>query len=234
VTTLFISDLHLSDDHPELLDQFEAFIAQQATQAEALYILGDLFEAWIGDDCKSAAADRVAEALHALSTRGTRIYFIHGNRDFLLGQQYADRCGMILLPDPSLIDCEGKKVLITHGDLLCTDDKNYQKLRRIVHTRWIQRLFLALPLSFRETLAKALRKESMKANPHKIAALMDTTPATVAAWFQVHDLQLMVHGHTHKPAHHQVGNTHRYVLGAWDIKPIVLVYAGGQWILKEL
>lgn len=234
MTTLFISDLHLSDTSPTSLEQFEHFIATQASQAQTLYILGDLFEAWVGDDDPSVTAGRVARALNSLSTLGTKIYFIHGNRDFLIGPQYAAACGMTVLPDPSIIDCEGKKMLVTHGDLLCTDDKSYQNMRKFFHTAWVQRLFLALPRFIREKVASMMRQQSGKAHTYKSNTAMDVNAQTASSWFETHHCELMVHGHTHKPQHHQVKNTHRYVLGAWDIKPVILVMAGGQMILKEL
>ncbi len=223
MTTLFISDLHLSDNHPETLKLFESFIATEASQAQALYILGDLFEAWVGDDDPSETAGRVAQALSALADLGTKIYYIHGNRDFLLGQAYADQCKMSLLPDPSLIDCEGKKILISHGDLLCTDDASYQTMRQIFHTSWVQKCFLMLPRFVREKIANLMRKQSGQAHSNKTPASMDAKPETVNAWFNQYACEFMVHGHTHKPFHHQVKNTHRYVLGAWDIEPKVLL-----------
>jgi UDP-2,3-diacylglucosamine hydrolase len=223
MTTLFISDLHLADNNPVTLALFESFIATQASQAQSLYILGDLFEAWVGDDDPSDAARRVAQALSVLARQGTKIYYVHGNRDFLLGQHYADQCKMILLPDPSLIDCEGKKILISHGDLLCTDDKAYQAMRRFFHKPWVQRLFLALPRFIREKIADLMRKQSGQSHANKTPASMDAHPETVQAWFNQYQCELMVHGHTHKPFHHQVKNTHRYVLGAWDIEPKVLL-----------
>jgi UDP-2,3-diacylglucosamine hydrolase len=213
MTTLFISDLHLSDNNPATLKLFERFIATQASQAQALYILGDLFEAWVGDDDNSEAARRVAEALSALTDSGTKIYYVHGNRDFLIGQDYASQCKMTLLPDPSLIDCEGKKILITHGDLLCTDDKPYQKMRKVFHTPWVQKVFLMLPRFIREKIADLMRKQSGQSHSTKTPASMDANPETVQAWFSQYQCELMVHGHTHKPFHHQVKNCHRYVLG---------------------
>lgn len=234
MTTLFISDLHLSDNNPTTLKQFEHFIASQGSQAQSLYILGDLFEAWVGDDDNSDCARRVAQALHSLAVLGIKIYYVHGNRDFLIGEKFAKQCGMELLPDPTVIDCDGKRILITHGDLLCTDDKAYQSMREIFHTPWVQKVFLALPRSIREWVGKKMRDNSGKSHGSKTESMMDANPETVAAWLEKKDCLMMVHGHTHKPFHHQVKNTHRYVLGAWDIKPVILVSAGGQVMLREL
>lgn len=234
MTTLFISDLHLSDDNQETLKQFERFIQNQAQQAEALYILGDLFEVWVGDDDTSQAARSVAERLHDLSAAGTQIYYVHGNRDFLIGEKFAKNCGMTLLPDPTVIECEGKKILVTHGDLLCTKDIPYQKMRRIFHKNWVQTLFLALPRFIREKIGNMMRKQSHESHGDKNLEIMDADPETVDHWLETHKTDYMIHGHTHKPHHHQVKNTHRYVLGAWDIKPMIVVAAGGQLVLKQL
>lgn len=231
MTTLFISDLHLSDHHPDTLAQFESFIAGQARQAHELYILGDLFEAWVGDDDTSDVAGRVARALSALTEAGTKIFYMHGNRDFLLGQAYADRCKMSLLNDPTEIDCEGRKILITHGDLLCLDDKSYQTMRKIFHRPLVQKIFLKLPRFAREKFANLMRKQSNQAQTTKSLASMDVNPEAVQTWFEQHQCELMIHGHTHKPFHHQVKKTHRYVLGAWDMDPKVLLIAGGQILL---
>lgn len=231
MTTLFISDLHLSDTNQQTLTQFEHFIASQGSQAQALYILGDLFEAWVGDDDHSDCARRVAHALNSLSTLGINIYFVHGNRDFLLGEQYAKQCGMTMLSDPTVIDCEGKNILITHGDLLCTGDKAYQKMRIVFRKPWVQRLFLMLPRKIREWIGKQMRSNSSQS---KMADYMDANLDTVSLWFEKNHCDIMVHGHTHKPYHHQVEKTHRYVLGAWDIRPVILVIAGGQVMLREL
>lgn len=234
MTTLFISDLHLGDNHPETLSLFEKFIKEQASQAQTLYILGDLFEVWVGDDDASKTAQTVAELLKSLSDQGTKVYYIHGNRDFLLGPAYAARCGMTVLPDPTEIEIDGKNILLTHGDLLCTDDVEYQKLRRLVRKPWVQKLFLLLPRKLRESIGETLRKESNKAHRYKAESDTDVSPLTVMSWFEQYpEVTVMIHGHTHKPYHHQVKYSHRYVLGAWDIKPVILVMAGGQIILKE-
>lgn len=231
MTTLFISDLHLADQHPETLQLFEKFILNQASQAQALYILGDLFEAWVGDDDQSETAKRVAKALHDLASKGTKVYYIHGNRDFLISKLYADQCGMMLLSDPTVVEIDGKKIVLTHGDLFCTDDIQYQKMRKIFHTPWVQKIFLALPRPFREKVGQFMRQQSSNMKPE---SMMDVNQEAVSACLTQHGAEIMVHGHTHKPFHHQVKNTHRYVLGAWDIKPMVLVMAGGQIILKDL
>ncbi len=153
MSTLFISDLHLDESRPEIVDLFERFLETDARGAEALYILGDLFESWIGDDDDSPLAQRVARALRTLSDSGVPVYFMRGNRDFVLGKDFARKAGMTILDDPTIIDLNGERALLMHGDTLCIDDVSYQKFRRIMHNRWFQRIALALPLSIRRRIA---------------------------------------------------------------------------------
>jgi UDP-2,3-diacylglucosamine hydrolase len=219
MSTLFISDLHLDESRPEIVDVFERFLAGEARGAKALYILGDLFESWIGDDDDSPMADRVARALRALSDSGVPIYFMHGNRDFVLGKDFASKAGMTILDDPTVIDLDGKPALLMHGDTLCTDDVAYQKFRRIMHNRWFQRLALALPLSMRRRIAGRLRGQSQKHIARKTEAIMDVNQSAVEAAMRAHGVRLMIHGHTHRPATHRFdvdGQTaERVVLGDW-------------------
>jgi len=219
MSTLFISDLHLDESRPEIVDLFERFLQTEARGAEALYILGDLFESWIGDDDDSPMADRVARALRALSDSGVPIYFMRGNRDFVLGKDFARKAGMTILDDPTVIDLDGKPVLLMHGDTLCTDDVAYQKFRRIMHNRWFQRVALALPLSMRRRIAGRLRGQSQKHIARKTEAIMDVNQSAVEAAMRAHGVRLMIHGHTHRPATHRFdvdGQTaERVVLGDW-------------------
>ena len=219
MSTLFISDLHLDESRPEIVDVFERFLAEEARGAKALYILGDLFESWIGDDDDSPMADRVARALRALSDSGVPIYFMRGNRDFVLGKDFARKAGMTILDDPTVIDLDGKPVLLMHGDTLCTDDVAYQKFRRIMHNRWFQRVALALPLSMRRRIAGRLRGQSQKHIARKTEAIMDVNQSAVEAAMRAHGVRLMIHGHTHRPATHRFdvdGQTaERVVLGDW-------------------
>jgi UDP-2,3-diacylglucosamine hydrolase len=230
-TAYFISDLHLTTQDPDTLGAFQHFIQSEAIGIDALYILGDLFEAWIGDDDSSACSATVAKTLQGLKQRGTKIYYLRGNRDFLLGEDYAEQCGMTILPDPSVIELGGKPVLLTHGDLLCTDDKAYQRFRSIVQQAWLQKLFLALPLSWRQKVAGFLRGKSKAAGPKKSAAMMDVNTAAVQAMMREHTVDLMIHGHTHRPAEHTHEAGKRYVLGAWDEKRAVLKYEDGAFDL---
>jgi UDP-2,3-diacylglucosamine hydrolase len=219
VNTLFISDLHLSPERPEITALFLAFLRRQARSAEALYILGDLFEVWIGDDDTSPLANQVATALRALRDAGTRVLFIHGNRDFLLGRRYAERAGLELLPETRVIDLHGEPTLILHGDTLCTDDVDYQSFRvRVRNPRW-QRRMLRLPLFLRRFQARRMRRASQRSTRTKPTHITDVNPGAVTAALREHGVRRMIHGHTHRPAIHEFeldGQTaRRIVLGDW-------------------
>ncbi|MDU3719436.1 MAG: UDP-2,3-diacylglucosamine diphosphatase [Klebsiella michiganensis] len=198
MATLFIADLHLQTEEPAITAGFLRFLQGEARRADALYILGDLFEAWIGDDDPNPLHRQIASALKALADSGVPCYFLHGNRDFLVGKRFARESAMTLLPEEKLLDLYGRKVLIMHGDTLCTDDAGYLAFRAKVHNPWIQRLFLALPLFIRRRIAARMRADSKAANSSK-------------SW--------LIHGHTHRPAVHPLeanGQTaYRVVLGAW-------------------
>ena len=233
MATLFISDLHLDADRPGVIALFGAFLDGQARGADALYILGDLFEAWVGDDDPSHAGAFVAGKLRALSASGVPVYFIRGNRDFLLGEAYARRAGMRILPDPAVVVLHGEPTLILHGDLLCTDDTAYQQFRAQTRDpRW-QAQFLAQPLQARLAFAAQARAASQARHGELVAQGMaetigDVAGDTVRAWFARHGLRRMIHGHTHRPAIHVAGDATRIVLGDWYEQGSVLrVDAGG-------
>ena len=230
MATLFISDLHLDETRPHIVDLFTKFLAGEAREAAALYILGDLFESWIGDDGDSALALRVAAETRALRDSGVPVYFMHGNRDFLLGARYAARAGMTLLPDPTIIELEGERVLLMHGDTLCTDDIDYQKFRTLVRDPGWQRQFLAKSLSERRAFAAQARGESRKHTSKARPAIMDVNPAAVETMMRAHGVRRLIHGHTHRPATHQLnldGNAaERIVLGDWYEQSSVLRVAG--------
>ncbi|CAK9884215.1 MAG: UDP-2,3-diacylglucosamine hydrolase [Candidatus Erwinia impunctatus] len=217
--TLFIADLHLSNEEPAITAGFLAFLRQQAPQADALYILGDLFEVWIGDDDANPLHDEVSSALSALTLTGVPCYFIHGNRDFLLGKAFARRCNMTLLPEEQVLTLYGRRIQIMHGDTLCTDDAAYQQFRHKMHQRWRQQLFLWLPLMLRQGIAKKMRQRSQQANQHKTLEIMDVNPQAVEAQMQKHHVHYLIHGHTHRPAIHSLTldgeKAERLVLGAW-------------------
>ncbi|WP_380184296.1 UDP-2,3-diacylglucosamine diphosphatase [Kalamiella sp. sgz302252] len=217
--TLFIADLHLCAEEPAITAGFLAFLRREAFQADALYILGDLFEAWIGDDDPEPLHAEIAAALNALQLAGIPCYFIHGNRDFLLGQRFAKACGMRLLPEEQVLELYGRRVLIMHGDTLCTDDEGYQRFRRKVHQRWLQKLFLSLPLFLRQRIARKMRDGSKQANSSKDVAIMDVNAEAVQAVLSRYQVQYLIHGHTHRPAVHKLNvngvAAERVVLGAW-------------------
>ncbi len=220
MTTLIISDLHLDAARPESTELFGRFVDEQARNADALYILGDLFEAWVGDDDPSATGAIVAEKLFGLHTSGVPVYFMHGNRDFLLGSDYARRAGMTLLPDPSVVMLQGKPTLLMHGDTLCSDDVAYQEFRALTRDpRWRQH-FLSQPLAARLAFAQQARAQSqahqsgLKAQG-KMEAITDVNAVTVESTFARFGIDRMIHGHTHRPAVHAHGNGERIVLGDW-------------------
>ena len=219
MATLFIADLHLQTEEPAITAGFLRFLRGEAKSADALYILGDLFEAWIGDDDPNPLHREMAAAIHALVDSGVPCYFIHGNRDFLIVKRYARESGMTLLPEEQVLDLYGRKVLIMHGDTLCTDDTGYLAFRAKVHTPWIQKVFLALPLFIRNRIAARMRAGSKAANSSKSMTIMDVNPQAVVRVMEKHDVQWLIHGHTHRPdVHSLIANgqpAHRVVLGAW-------------------
>ncbi|CAM7994778.1 UDP-2,3-diacylglucosamine diphosphatase [Lelliottia nimipressuralis] len=219
MATLFIADLHLQTEEPAITAGFLRFLQGEARSADALYILGDLFEAWIGDDDPNPLHREIAAAIKALVDSGVPCFFIHGNRDFLLGKRFARESGMTLLPEEQVLDLYGRQVLIMHGDTLCTDDTGYLAFRAKVHTPWIQTLFLALPLFIRNRIAAKMRAGSKAANSSKSLSIMDVNPQAVIEVMEKHRVQWLIHGHTHRPDVHTLSANgepaHRVVLGAW-------------------
>jgi UDP-2,3-diacylglucosamine hydrolase len=220
MTTLFISDLHLDSSRPEITRLFGDFIDTEAREAEALYILGDLFEAWVGDDDPSETGAYVATKLKSLADSGVQVFFMHGNRDFLVGNDYARRAGMTLLADPVVVDLYGKPTLLTHGDLLCTGDTAYQQFRAQTRNPEWQRQFLAQPLATRLAFAQQARAASQARQGElrdagTMETITDVAPDAVADAFARHGVATMIHGHTHRPAIHRDDGRTRIVLGDW-------------------
>ncbi|MCD9031380.1 UDP-2,3-diacylglucosamine diphosphatase [Luteimonas sp. Y-2-2-4F] len=240
MTTLFISDLHLDPARPEITRLFGGFVDGQARDAEALYILGDLFESWVGDDDPSEAGAFVAGKLAALSGAGVPVWFMHGNRDFLLGRDYAARAGLRLLPDPTVIVLGGRPVLLTHGDLLCTDDVDYQAVRAQTRDPAWQAGMLAQPLQARLAFAQQARAASQARqgalrDAGTMETITDVAPATVDATFARYGVDTMIHGHTHRPAIHRLdGGRRRIVLGDWYAQGSVLRADGDDFRLEGL
>lgn len=220
MTTLFISDLHLDAERPAMTDLFGEFIDGEARSAEALYVLGDLFEAWVGDDDPSDAGAFVAEKLRGLRDAGVPVYFMRGNRDFLLGNAYAERAGITILPDPAVVMLHGNPVLLMHGDTLCSDDVAYQAFRSQTRDPQWQRKFLSQPLAARLAFAQQARAGSQAhqsglKEQGSLEAITDVNTATVESTLARFGIDRMIHGHTHRPAVHAHANGERIVLGDW-------------------
>jgi UDP-2,3-diacylglucosamine hydrolase len=203
MATLFISDLHLEDKRPEITGLLSSFLRNTATDAEALYILGDLFEFWIGDDFLSQTASEVAGELKQLSDGGVPVYFQHGNRDFLLGENYAAKSGMQLLPEQLTVDLYGRPTLLLHGDSLCTDDVEYQAFRVQARNPAFQAMFLAQSVEKRLEMAASARDASKQHTGNIDMAIMDVNETTVREAFSQSGNRYMIHGHTHRPDVHE-------------------------------
>jgi UDP-2,3-diacylglucosamine hydrolase len=226
MATLFISDLHLEDGRAETTALLLSFLAREAAGADALYILGDLFEYWVGDDAPSACAIDVATALRKLSDAGLPCYFQHGNRDFLIGEEYAALAGFKILPEEFVTELYGERVLLMHGDSMCTDDVVYQEFRALVRDPEWQREILRQPVAERVTLARDARDASAQHKGKVGMEIMDVNAGEVAAAFERHGVQRMIHGHTHRPAIHDLvingQRAQRIVLGDWYTRGSVL------------
>jgi UDP-2,3-diacylglucosamine hydrolase len=221
MTTLFISDLHLHEGRPEVMQWLREFLAGPARQADALYILGDLFEYWIGDDALSPLASEVALHTARLSAAGVPCHFIHGNRDFLLGQHYAERAGLRLLGEEVVVDLYGRATLLLHGDTLCIDDVEYQAFRRQSRDPDWQAAVLARSVEERLRMAREAREASRQHTGSMSMEIMDVNPAAVLNAFGRHGVNRMIHGHTHRPAFHEHplrdgSSGQRIVLADWD------------------
>lgn len=238
VHTLFISDLHLDDARPHIVADFERFCAGEAPHADALYVLGDLFEAYIGDDDDAALNARVAVALRGVADAGVPVSYIAGNRDFLLGGAYADRCGMQILADGTTVDLYGTPTLLLHGDVLCTDDAAYLAFRRQVRDPAWQAAFLAQPLAARRAFAAQARDASRTHTARTDMAIMDVNQAAVEAALRDTGVTRMIHGHTHRPAIHDFTldgkPAQRIVLGDWYEQGSLLRVAPGSAELAGL
>jgi UDP-2,3-diacylglucosamine hydrolase len=222
MATLFISDLHLHESRPQITRAFFHFLHTQAKNAEKLYILGDFFDAWIGDDDDSPLNVEVAHELKKLNDSGTQIFLMHGNRDFLLGERFAQQAGAKTIAEYSKVDLYGQPTLLLHGDSLCTDDTEYMAFRQQVRSPLWQQQILAQPLAARRLLAAQLREKSQAMNSLKAEDIMDVNQAEVIRVMQDADVKRLIHGHTHRPARHALtinGETaERIVLGDWHDK----------------
>jgi len=215
MSVLFISDLHLAPERPAVTRAFLSFLSDRASASESLYILGDLFEAWIGDDDPSAMAAEVQDALRNLSDSGVNLFIQQGNRDFLLGKRFTKRCGAVMLGDEHIIEYAGHRALAMHGDSLCTDDIDYQRFRRKARNPIYKWCLSHLPLKRRQKLATDWRAKSMAANSNKASAIMDVNAQAVATVMDNHGVEVLIHGHTHRPNRHALASGERIVLGDW-------------------
>jgi UDP-2,3-diacylglucosamine hydrolase len=238
MATLFVSDVHLSARRPEIVDAFEAFLDDQARRADAVYVLGDLFDEWLGDDDDRAPHPRVTDSLARLSDSGVPVSIMHGNHDFLLGAGFERLSRCRLIPDPSVVEVAGTRVLLMHGDILCTRDADYQAFRKMTRDPDTQREFLNLPLAARAERAAALRGQSREAMRLKPEDIMDVTPEAVVEAMRRHDVRHFIHGHTHRPAVHRlevVGESAvRIVLGDWYEQDSVLIWSPADYRLGRI
>jgi UDP-2,3-diacylglucosamine hydrolase len=217
--TFFISDLHLDGARSDITDQFLSFLRTEAQAAQALYILGDLFEVWIGDDDPDADKQRIQSALRDLTRSGIPCFVMHGNRDFLIGRRFCKSTGCVLIDDGTIITVHGERVVLMHGDTLCTDDHSYQRLRRIVRNPVVKFVFRLMSLGRRQRLAEKIRAGSKAHIENSMAQIMDVNPGAVTQAFKHYGVDTMIHGHTHRPAVHSVDvdgkRATRIVLGDW-------------------
>lgn len=239
MSTFFISDLHLSQDLAEITELLLKFLSELPSDTEALYILGDFLEYWVGDDDDASWLNPIKLALKKVSVEKCPIYFIHGNRDFLVGQKFANETGMTILAEPSVVNLYNQNVLVLHGDSLCTQDISYQKFRKVVRNKWIQRIFSLLPLTTRHKIFGVGRNKSQeKQKGMKNNQILDVTPEAVSQLMQFHRVDIMIHGHTHRPKIHthviSTGKGTRIVLGDWYQQGSVLEVNNDGYYLYNL
>ncbi|HQR49199.1 MAG TPA: UDP-2,3-diacylglucosamine diphosphatase [Steroidobacteraceae bacterium] len=229
MTTLFISDLHLDPGEPAITRQLLRLLDGEARRADALYILGDLFEVWLGDDDPDPAAREVVTALRRLTDAGVPCYVMHGNRDFLIGRRFCRETGAVLLDDSTVVDLHGERVLLMHGDTLCTDDTSYQRLRRIVRNPVVKWVFRRMSLDRRRALAQKMREGSRMHVGSTAPEIMDVNRDAVADAFRRTGVRTLIHGHTHRPAVHELvvdgSPVRRIVLGDWHTQGSVLAWS---------
>lgn len=231
--TLFISDLHLTPKRPDITDCFVRFMRTEAIDCDALYVLGDLFDFWVGDDDDSEFALKIQAEFRQLTLAGVPCYFIHGNRDFLVGRRFARRTGVTLLAEEHVVDLYGQKALLLHGDTLCTQDVRYLEFRKKVHQPWLQWLFNRLPLFIKRKLVSKIQQDIRQDKQHKAMEIMDVTPDEVQQRLQHHSVSLMIHGHTHRPNIHRHSYGTRVVLGDWYEQGSVGVFRPNGFTLEK-
>lgn len=234
MSIFFISDLHLEQNKPHLTKAFENFINSKINSRDELFILGDFFEQWIGDDNEDSFIKSIKNILKAKTARGLKIHFMHGNRDFLIGDKFCEEVGVKLLDDPFIINLNGKKVMLMHGDSLCTDDKAYQDFRNLVRNKDWQEDFLSKDLMERKEVAKNLREISSLENKSKDEAIMDVNQNEVLKVIRNYSIDVLIHGHTHRPCIHDENGVPRMVLGDWgDFLWFIESSKGNLKLIKE-
>jgi len=229
----FISDLHLSKNTPSVTEGFFKFLQTAAQELSHLYILGDLFEAWVGDDDNSELATSVIQKINHATRKGLEIFFIHGNRDFLCGESFAEQSNLTLLPDPFFLNFFDLKIALSHGDDFCTEDLEYIEFKKEVRSSKWQEEFLQKPLNERLSIASNMRDASQKNNSSKEVSIMDVTQAAIEDFFEEHHIDLLIHGHTHRPKTHKTNTGTRIVLGDWHETGWCLMLDEQQQELKE-
>jgi UDP-2,3-diacylglucosamine hydrolase len=231
MSTLFVSDLHLEADRPDIGNQFIEFLRTEAMEADDLYILGDLFEAWVGDDDPNTHYAKIKMAIRKVVDKGVPVYFMHGNRDFMIGRQFANETGVEILKDPYPVDMYGQKALLSHGDALCTDDTQYQRVRLMTRNPDWQASILAKPLKERLRIAEEARRQSLERTLNMSMDIMDVNQDEVRRVIKEHGVDVLLHGHTHRPGIHSIDlgkrKAQRIVLGDWYKQGSVL-----RWDLR--
>ena len=228
-----ISDIHLDENRPEVANAFIHYIEQLPSDTESLYLLGDIFELWIGDDDASAFLESIITALASLKARHIALFIMHGNRDFLIGEKFCRQCSATLLDDEHCIEEGNQQYLLMHGDSLCTDDKEYMEFRASMRNPDTQAFLLSKPLTERIEMAKALRQQSKSMNSNKAEDIMDVNAQAVTAVLAKHQCQQLIHGHTHRPNIHHAENQTRIVLGDWHSSAWEVVLDNGTFSLNE-
>ena len=227
IDAVFISDLHLNPNEPDIQERFQRFVKWAALHTKSVYILGDFFHVWAGDDSLDEWSESIASELSWLAGQGVSLFYIHGNRDFLIGNDFAKRASLQILPDPTVINCNGQRVLLTHGDQYCSNDRGHQWLRRITRNRLFSFVFLRIPYHLRSKWVNQMRQQSER-NKRKPMWSMDIVPSTMLLEMSHMHADIVIHGHIHQPGltHHSCrGRDYRqYVLSDWDDNPKVLCY----------
>lgn len=234
--TFFIADIHLDERQPKIIEAFQNFLTRRVTNSAGLYILGDLFEFWLGDDDNNPVYLEIQHSLKQLTSKGIPIYFIQGNRDFLIGEQFAQNTGCQILNDETVIELNGTRVLLMHGDTLCTDDLAYQKLRKVIHSKIIQTIYLTMPLSVRRYISQKGRQQSSHFKQHKSFEIMDVSQHAVEETMQKHQVNYLIHGHIHRPNYYKFQLNQcvaqRLVVDAWYQRGNAAIFDGQHFRLE--